>query len=111
MVSIVACDRFADWSIAEPAGGDEWTTISIEKEKDGHGWSLWVYQVLEDGTKIPLREICWVYGDAVGETPAIDWQLEVTAMAARPEKKATDALEVKVRDMEVRWGEPGSPYL
>ncbi|KAK0743673.1 hypothetical protein B0T18DRAFT_415674 [Schizothecium vesticola] len=95
MLSTVSCDRWADWSVtplplAQGKGdGEVWTTVSVEKQNlDGHGWSLWVFQILEDGGKVPLREICWV-----------------SAMAARPEKEVEDGegLVVRVRGMDVVW--------
>jgi hypothetical protein len=106
MLSTVACERWADWSVtplspsptAAQQSAKTWTTISIDKETDVHGTSLWVYHILESGEKVPLREICWVYGDE----PA-GWEVEVLAMAARPEKGATGSLEVEVRDLEVKW--------
>ncbi|KAK3318807.1 hypothetical protein B0H66DRAFT_497588 [Apodospora peruviana] len=104
MLSTVACDRWADWSVTplptlSSSGEKTWTTISIEREKDGMGDSLWVYLIQDDDTKIPLREICWVYGD---EDPDI-WTLEVLAMACRPEKNTIDNLVAQVKDMKVEW--------
>ncbi len=104
MLSTVACERYADWSVTPlplPTAGDDakiWTTISVVKETDVHGTSLWVYHILENDEKVPLREIAWVYGDEPDR-----WQVEVVAMAARPEKNASASLEVEVRDMEVKW--------
>ncbi|KAK3353412.1 hypothetical protein B0T25DRAFT_210058 [Lasiosphaeria hispida] len=99
MLSTVACERYADWSVS-PLGPQaaRWTTISIEKSTDEHGTSLWVYHVLEDGTKVPLREIAWVFGD----NPE-GWKVEASALAARPEKGATGDLVVEVKDFEVKW--------
>jgi hypothetical protein len=58
-----------------------------------------VYQLLADGTKEPLREICWVYPP--GEAP--EWEIRVDAFAARPEKGVAEELEVKIKDFEVKW--------
>ena len=107
-LSTVACETWADWSVTPltttttttTTTTPPWTTIAVDREADGNGSSLWVYHVLEDGRRVPLREICWVYGDAPE-----DWLVEVSAMAARPEKKATANLEVSVRDMVVKWAE------
>ncbi|OAA54370.1 hypothetical protein SPI_08989 [Niveomyces insectorum RCEF 264] len=117
MLSTVACDRWADWSIAAlpasagtgaGAGGSEktWTTLLVERGgpgEEGTGLSLWVYHVLENGTKTPMREIAWVFGEDGGA----GWEVEVTAMAARPdpEKTATTELEVEVRGFDVKWKE------
>lgn len=47
--------------------------------------------------KVPLREICWVYG--YGD----DWTLEVTAAAARPGKEIDGELKVLFDSFEVKW--------
>lgn len=102
MLSTVACDRWADWSVSSLPDADAkkgaWTTISAEKEHDEHGTSIWIYCMLESGEKVALREICWVFGD----DPA-GWEVEVSAMAARPAKTAKADLEVAVRDVDVKW--------
>ncbi|KAK3989348.1 hypothetical protein QBC44DRAFT_241628 [Cladorrhinum sp. PSN332] len=104
--SVVACDHWADWSVtplvSDPSESDpEWTTLSIEKEGDGNGISLWVYQVLENGKrKEPVREICWVFGDKGGE----GWEVGVSAMAARPAKgEEIGELKVEGKDLKVKW--------
>ena len=113
MLSTVACDNWADWSVtpllrgagAEAGDGREWTTVSIMREQDGKGMSLWVYQ-MQGGAegagevKVPLREICWVFG-----TETDGWELTVEAMAARPEKAAQEELSVDFRGFEVKWAE------
>ena len=108
MLSTVACDRWADWSVTPlvvpspgAAGAETWTTIAVEKAVDHHGTSLWAYHVREDGVKVPLREVCWAYGDGDAET----WELEVLGMAARPEQKAESSLEVALREWEVKWSQ------
>ncbi|KAK0726464.1 hypothetical protein B0T21DRAFT_293027 [Apiosordaria backusii] len=103
-LSVVSCDNWADWSVA-PLADDPpstlWTTISIEKGGDENGISLWVYQVLSSAEKVPVREICWVYGlDDLDK-----WTVEVGAMAARPAKGDLGELEVEVKDMEIKWRE------
>ncbi|KAL2264107.1 hypothetical protein VTK26DRAFT_1976 [Humicola hyalothermophila] len=118
-LSTVACDSWADWSVCDlsrpggdnkddnnersSSGGEEkqWTTVQVEKDKDEHGTSLWVYWVLGDGSKVPLREICWVFG---GQPE--DWEVEVSAMAARPAKDGVEGgLVVEFGGMEVKWKE------
>ncbi|KAK4189437.1 hypothetical protein QBC35DRAFT_141227 [Podospora australis] len=98
--SIVSCDAWADWSVAPLSEPDSsWTSLSIEKEGDEKGESLWVYQILNSGEKIPLREICWVYGDSPDQ-----WEVKVEAMAARPttDEGAGD-LVAEFKDFEVSW--------
>ncbi|EAQ87687.1 hypothetical protein CHGG_04306 [Chaetomium globosum CBS 148.51] len=113
-VSTVACDRWADWSVADlrapgsapapaPASGSKgetgWTTVVVEKDKDGNGTGVWVYWVAEGSEeKVPLREICWVFGDEPDT-----WEVEVHAMAARPNKEAQGALTVEFAGLEVKW--------
>jgi len=102
MLSTVAAAPWADWSVTplatSPSGAKIWTTLSIEKAIDEHGVSLWVYLVLDSGVKVALREICWVYGDKPE-----NWTLDVSVMAARPQKGATSSLEAEVKDFEVMW--------
>lgn len=116
-LSTVATDVWADWSVTplRSAAGDapdaeEWTTILVEKSGDEHGRSIWVYRVVLDEetgkekSRTALREICWVYGLEDLE----NWELEVVAMAARPEKNVKDGegekeLVVKVKGWEVKW--------
>jgi hypothetical protein len=112
-LSTVSCDTWADWSVsdrsADPtesessAGGDDktWTTVSVEKQGDHHGPSFWVFRVLADGTKVPLREITWIYGGCDEEVGK--WELTVEALAARPDTKVTEDLVVEFKDFEVQW--------
>lgn len=55
-------------------------------------------------TKIPLREICWIFADehegAGGED---EWILDVSPLVARPERKATASLEVRFEEFKVEW--------
>jgi hypothetical protein len=140
MVGTVACDRWADWSLAplplplplpggagpdkregggegegegegERADGQQrrWVTVQIERARDQHGTSLWVYLVGEEGAKTPLREVCWVYGDGAaagreaGSAESAEWELVVSGYAARPEKSSREGLEVQFRGFEVKW--------
>ncbi|TPX17065.1 uncharacterized protein E0L32_012278 [Thyridium curvatum] len=108
LVSTVACDGWADWSVAPLSGTPgattaEGVTIEVVAEGDDKGRSFWVYQVLlgsgeGDAQKVPLREICWVAAKQE------EWDLSVEAMAARPEAKATtDELSVEFREFDVQW--------
>jgi hypothetical protein len=79
----------------------------MEKDRDGNGTGLWVYRVVEEtGEKVPLREICWVFGQEEGEGVE-EWELEVSAMAARPEKNvkegAPEGLVVEFGGLEAKW--------
>ncbi|KAK4463945.1 hypothetical protein QBC42DRAFT_264674 [Cladorrhinum samala] len=108
--SVVACDAWADWSVAPLAiePGNEWVTLSVEKEGDSKGLSLWVYQVLDGGKrKEPVREICWVFGGGntlgKGEADEEEWELSVSAMAARPAQGNIGHLEIEGKDLIVKW--------
>ncbi|KAB5545863.1 hypothetical protein GE09DRAFT_1191409 [Coniochaeta sp. 2T2.1] len=108
-LSTVNCENWADWSVGDRSpdvgekGGEEkvWTTVSVEKQGDHHGPSFWVFRVLEDGTKVPLREITWIYGG--GDEEVGKWELTVEALAARPDKEVSSELVVEFRDFEVEW--------
>ncbi|KAF6814318.1 hypothetical protein CMUS01_12658 [Colletotrichum musicola] len=102
-LSTVSCDRWADWSITPVAafGDTKFITVSVEKEQDSLGVSFWVYFVRQDGTKEPLREICWVFGD--DDSSGKDWNLTVGALVARPAKDAKDSLTVQFKDFDVQW--------
>lgn len=55
-------------------------------------------------TKIPLREICWIFADEhEGAGGADEWILDVSPLVARPERKATASLEVRFEEFKVEW--------
>ncbi|CAN8102682.1 unnamed protein product [Discula destructiva] len=103
----VACDAFADWSLApvSASGGDDddekgedWVTVEVVNGKDELGKSLWVYQVV-GGERVPLREVCWPFGHGGGEA----WEVKVEAYACRPSETAGEELKALFRDFEVKW--------
>lgn len=102
----VACDAWADWSLApvsvsspERANEGKWVTVLVENSQDELGQSLWVYQVVGEGNeKVPLREVCWPFGKVAGE----EWDVTVEAYACRPAKGKGD-LAVEFKDFEVKW--------
>jgi uncharacterized protein len=110
MLSTVATDRYADWSVS-PLGSPtpEKLTVELRREGDEHGKSLWVYRLVLDERgevkeRIPLREICWVLADedaGGGE----EWLLDVSALVARPAKGAKGPLKVDFYEFEVEWSE------
>ncbi|KAK7746144.1 hypothetical protein SLS62_009523 [Diatrype stigma] len=111
-LSTVSTDRFADWSVSPLGAGDgpsdvakRSVTIEIAREGDENGKSVWVYQIVRGGsgaeTRIPLREICWIFADE--EDGDNEWVLDVSPLAARPEKKATAPLEVRFEEFTVEW--------
>ncbi|KAI1321256.1 hypothetical protein F5Y16DRAFT_389051 [Xylariaceae sp. FL0255] len=109
-LSVVCCDRFADWSCSlpnTPLEDSAGVTFEVTREADEHGRSLWVYQlVLDPATgevkeRFPLREICWFFADEdEGEK---DWILDVSLLVARPEKGVSEPLVVEFREFDVTW--------
>ncbi|KAG8160981.1 hypothetical protein KVR01_009245 [Diaporthe batatas] len=94
----VACDSWADWSLSDVKGKEgDWVTVHVENGTDVLGKSLWIYQVV-NGEKIPMREVCWVFG--LGDPGK--WELSVEAYACRPAKDAAD-LVVEFKDFDVQW--------
>lgn len=94
----VACDSWADWSLGDVKGKEgDWVTVLVENGQDELGKSFWVFQVVE-GDKVPLREVCWVFGHG----DAGKWELSVEAYACRPAKDAGE-LVVEFKDLDVQW--------
>ncbi|KAI7784164.1 hypothetical protein LA080_010477 [Diaporthe eres] len=94
----VACDSWADWSLGDVKGKEGgWVTVLVENGTDVLGKSFWIYQVV-DGEKVPLREVCWVFGHG---DPG-KWELSVEAYACRPAKDAAE-LVVDFKDLDVQW--------
>jgi len=58
----VACEKWADWSLTQ-AGISKNGNVTIEMERDPEGGTLWVYAVSENGERIPIREVTWVFAD------------------------------------------------
>ncbi|KAL6880807.1 hypothetical protein J3F83DRAFT_719891 [Trichoderma novae-zelandiae] len=103
-LSTVCCDNWADWSVANASSardvqaGATAVTVLVERLDAHDGSCLWVYRV--DGEeRVPMREICWPYGENGGQ----DWELEVGALVARPSKDAGDELEARFEGVEVKW--------
>lgn len=111
-LSTVASDNWADWSVApvskptEVQHGKHKVSILVQKEQDENGFSWWVYNI--DGCeKVPMREICWVAADQM----AGGWQLEVSAVVARPSKDTSDFLVARFEDFHVVWAEDEQDVL
>ncbi|KAK2608637.1 hypothetical protein QQS21_002866 [Conoideocrella luteorostrata] len=102
-LSTVCTDNYSDWSVSDAPRGDEIrsgckpVTITVERQEDELGLSLWVYH-LDGSRKTPLREITWPFGTA-GE----GWELEVSAAIARPFKDTEDKLEATFQNFDVKW--------
>lgn len=97
-LSTVCTDNYSDWSVAPVPNwedikcGKQAVTIEVEKEVGDDGsLYLWVNYIDELAKKTQLRQIGWVFGDNGGE----GWELEIAAMAARPEKSAPDSFHAE----------------
>ncbi|PHH65081.1 hypothetical protein CDD81_3479 [Ophiocordyceps australis] len=105
-LSVVGCDSWADWSVADvpPAAAAAPLTMRIEREVEASGSCLWIHHVRRQEStgqevKVPLRQLCWPYGEAAGD----GWMLEVAAAVARPSKTTTDSLCATFCDFDVEW--------
>lgn len=106
-LSTVACDSWADWSVAPlpEAQGEGEITLLVERETSASGTSLWVYYVYPGGEarKLPLREICWPFAEGGGTGEG--WEVAVGRYLARPEKNVLEGelLEVDFTGFKVSW--------
>lgn len=90
-VSVVAKDRWADWSLTAVPSGGQAATVELVREEDN---TLWVY-LIEGVSRVPLREVTWAFEH--GEA-AECW---IGAYAARPSSSTTDDLVVDFRHLIV----------
>jgi uncharacterized protein len=90
-ISVVAKDRWADWSLTTVPSGGQAATIELVREEDN---TLWVYLV-EGVSRVPLREVTWAFEQ---EETAECW---IGSYAARPSSSATDDLIVEFRHLIV----------
>ena len=74
-VSVVATDRWSDWSLAPVPSGGNAVTIEIARQEQDN--TLWVYAV-DGGSRFPLREVTWVFDSEE------DVECWIGAYAARP---------------------------
>ena len=103
MCSVVACDRYSDWSVHASSDG-----LAVEERTGGKGWrgefgrdkdSLWV---LMDGELV--RQVRWTFVDDDDDDDDVeDAEMWVGVMVARPADKE-DGLEVGFGDLVVEIG-------
>ncbi|KAM5350986.1 hypothetical protein ACJ41O_003709 [Fusarium nematophilum] len=105
-LAVVSCDRYADWSLTPLAAVgsiSEPVTVSVEREQNDHGLSIWVYYHPPGSKeKVPLREVCWFFAEDGGE-----WDLEVAAYAARTKEDTTESVSVGFSNFDVTWASDG----
>jgi regulation of enolase protein 1 (concanavalin A-like superfamily) len=101
-IGVVACDRWADWTLLE-LDGDE-ATIEMEREVDlgGRTSSLWIYVIGAEGKRRPIREITWVFGS---HEPGNSYKTcRVGVYAAKPKGDEDDkarSLTVTFKNLEI----------
>jgi uncharacterized protein len=103
MMSVVAADEWADWSLlplstkGEERSGSVSVEFEREQEEDGSwGSVLRVLQVGRFGVKTPIREVTWAFWD-VDESQ----DLEIGMYAAKPIKDERESLAVEFEDFAV----------
>ncbi|TVY78583.1 Uncharacterized protein LSUE1_G004626 [Lachnellula suecica] len=102
MMSVVAADEWADWSLLPLSKGDEEKgsmTVEFERDREEDGsWGtvLRVRLVGDDGTKMPIREVTWAFWD-VDESEEI-W---IGMYAAKPISDEREWLSVDFEDFVV----------
>ncbi|KAG7009602.1 hypothetical protein G7Y79_00002g007170 [Physcia stellaris] len=107
-ISTVACDRWADWSLAPlPQGARGKITIELSREvEDGEKTTtLWVHSVDADtGERRALREVSWVFED---ESLRQEVECEIGVYVAKPIRDEADEkkeLEVNFEDLVIeQW--------
>ena len=102
-VGIVACDRWADWSLLPIEGSSATIEIARESGTDGKlSSALWVY-LIEGAERKPLREITWVFENADAKGADIE-ECWVGLYAAKPkenEARPDEALKVFFTHLDV----------
>ena len=99
MVSTVACDRWADWSLLPlPTATSGGTSVTVEMEREvreGVGGSTLCVYVMEGVEKRVVRKITWVF-----EEGELDGECWVGVYAAKPTKDDGDG----GRELSVEFG-------
>ena len=103
-MSVVAADKWADWSLLPLSAADEKAgkmTVEMEREQEEDGsWGsvLRILLVGEDGEKMPIREITWAFHD-VDESE----EMWVGMMAAKPTADEREELVVTLEGFEIEF--------
>ncbi|KAK3168100.1 hypothetical protein OEA41_004546 [Lepraria neglecta] len=111
MVSTVACDRWADWSLlplptatSRGTSGGTSVTVGMEREVlEGVGGSTLCVYVMEGVEKRVVREVTWVFEEVNGEGEEegeLDGECWVGVYAAKPTKDEGDG----ERELSVEFG-------
>ena len=111
MVSTVACDRWADWSLlplptATSGGTSGGTSVTVVMEREvleGVGGSTLCVYVVEGVEKRVVREVTWVFEEVNGEGEEegeLDGECWVGVYAAKPTKDEGDG----GRELSVEFG-------
>lgn len=103
MMSTVAADLYADWSLLPLSAEDEkkgTMTVEVEREqeKDGSfGSVLKILLVGKDGKGVPIREVTWAFHD-LDESE----EMWVGMLVAKPTESEFKELEVKLEGFEIK---------
>lgn len=103
MMSTVAADLYADWSLLPLRAEDEekgTMTVEVEREeeKDGsYGSVLRILLVGRDGKSVPIREVTWAFHD-LDESE----EMWVGMLVAKPTESESKELEVKLEGFEIK---------
>ncbi|KAI9793729.1 MAG: hypothetical protein M1816_007624 [Peltula sp. TS41687] len=91
-ISVVAADRWSDWSLQPQTS--ESLTIEFERKANGDKLesSLWIYAV-EANERRPIRKITWMFEE--------DQEIWIGVYAARPAHGVSDALEVNFEGLTI----------
>jgi regulation of enolase protein 1 (concanavalin A-like superfamily) len=106
MMSVVAADAWADWSLLPLSAASEakgQVTVEIEREVEADGEKGTVLKVLlvdEDGVKTIIREVTWAFWEV--DESAEMW---VGAFAAKPTVDDIEVLEVTFDDFVIESSE------
>lgn len=99
LVSTVGRDKWADWSLlpvpslSSSAAAGDGVGVTVEMAREGN--SLWVYLLDSGGERVPIRKVTWAFEQDAGK------ECWIGAYAARPNKEAGGALDVKFANLEI----------
>jgi uncharacterized protein len=91
-ISVVACDRWADWSLSplpHAAGGSLTLEFAREVKKEGKLGAALIVYALEGVERRVVRDVTWIFGEAEIENAKELW---VGPVAAKPSKEGGDLI-------------------
>lgn len=82
--NVVACDRYADWSL-QALKELESSSVTVKFEHKEGSNALWAY-LIENGERKAVKEVTWAFFD----NREVDREVWVGLYAARPSKQGDD---------------------